>query len=100
MPVAHFWAALEINRAYPFVADQADCFSEKGFTQFLQAAAGICDFGIKFIPKRAKPRKPILDAEKCWILDSNIERLNLKSDIKPENFIKTLKKYKAPKTVF
>lgn len=100
LPVAHFWAALEINRAYPFVADQSDCFSEKGFTQFLQAAAGICDFGIKFIPKRAKPKNPILDAEKCWILDSSIEPLHLKSDIKPEKFIKSLRKYKAPRTVF
>lgn len=99
MPVAHFWAALELNRTYPFVADQSDCFSEKGFTQFLQAAAGIYDFGIKFIPKRAKLKETILDAEKCWKLDNSITLLHLKSDIKPEKFLKTLKKYKAPKTV-
>lgn len=99
MPVAHFWAALELNQTYSFVADQVDCFSEKGFTQFLQAAAGICDFGTKFIPKRAKLKEPILDSEKCWILNNNIISLHLKSDIKPEKFLKTLKKYKAPKTV-
>ena len=98
MPVAHLWAALEINRIYSFVPDQSDCFSEKGFTQFLQVAAGIYYFGIEFIPKRARPRKPILDAEKCWRLDNNIEPLNLISEIKPDKLIAILKKYKAPKT--
>lgn len=98
-PVAHLWAALEINRIYSFVSDQSDCFSEKGFTQFLQVAAGIYYFGIEFIPKRARPRKPILDAEKCWRLDNNIEPLNLISEIKPDKLIAILKKYKAPKTV-
>lgn len=99
MPVAYFWAALEINRVYSFVPDQSDCFSDKGFSQFLQVAAGIYDFGIKFIPKRAKPKKPIIDAEKCWILDRNIEPLHLISDIKPDKLIKKLKKYKAPQTI-
>ncbi|MDP2141622.1 MAG: hypothetical protein Q8L20_12505 [Gammaproteobacteria bacterium] len=97
--VAHFWAALELNGSYTFVSDKYDCFSDKGFTQFLQVAAGIYDFGIEFIPKRARPRKPILDAEECWVLDSSIRPVELQSDIKPDNLINILKKYKAPKTV-
>lgn len=98
MPVAHFWAALEINRSYTFIPDQADCFSEKGFAKFLQVTAGIYEFGTKFIPKRAKIKQPFLDPLKCWILDRDIEPLHLVSDIKPDVLIKILKKYKAPKS--
>jgi hypothetical protein len=96
MPVAHFWAALVINRFYSFVPDQLDCFSE-GFSQFLRVAADIYNFGINFIPKRAKPKKPFLDTEKCWVLDSCITPLTLTSNTAPANLIKILKKYKAPK---
>ncbi len=99
LPVAHLWAAFELNINYSFVSEQHDCFGEKGFIKFLQVAADIYNFGIKFIPKRARPLKPILNAEKCWGFDSSIKPLTLISDIKPQSLIKILKKYKAPKTV-
>ncbi len=97
-PVAHLWAAFQLNSVYSFSAE-SNVFSETDFLTFLQVAAGIYDFGSKFIPKRAKVKKAFLDVEKCWILDSNVDPLHLESEIKPEYLIKFLKKYKAPKKV-
>lgn len=53
MPVAHLWAAFRINEAYPVAAGK-DIWTLEGFTPFLQVAAGLFDFGIHFVPVRAK----------------------------------------------
>jgi len=98
MPVAHFWAAWHLNTVYPFSAEE-NIFCEASFIPFLQVAAGIYDFGSKFIPKRAREKNSILDAKKCWTLDSRIVPKHLEPEAKPEYLIKFLKKYKAPKKV-
>ena len=97
--VSHLWAALIINQTFPVVFLQEDIFSEKGFLPFLQAAAGIYDFGSKFIPLRARPKIPVLNPEKCWVLDNHIGSRDLIPDAQPEILIKILKKYKTPKAL-
>lgn len=91
-PVAHLWAAFRINGAYPY-APADDIFSQ---TKFLEVAAGLYRFGVEFVPFRARPKTPILDAKKCWALPDNIVASNLISDRIPDRLLKYLKKYKAP----
>lgn len=97
-PVSHLWAAFAINQAYPFVPTPIDCFSETGFATFLRVAAAMHEFGINFIPKRARPKEALLDSETCWRLPEEIKPMHLNSTNNPEKLIKLLKKYKAPKT--
>lgn len=95
-PVAHLWAALELNRLYPIVESEADCFSETGFPKFLQLAASVYNFGTTFIPKRAKPQTPILNKSDTWAIDAQIELITLQESTPPPELLKILKKYKAP----
>jgi len=94
MPVAHLWGAFRMNQVYPFAPpDQAVAYLDS--TPFLSAAKGLYNFGVNFIPFRAKTRNTILDARLCWKLPEHIPASNLKPDRKPTRLIKTLKKYKA-----
>lgn len=95
-PVAHLWAAFELNRLYPIVESEADCLSETGFPKFLQLAASVYNFGITFIPKRARPQTPILNKSETWAIDKQIEPLVLQESTPPPELLKILKKYKAP----
>jgi hypothetical protein len=92
--VAHLWGAFRMNQVYSFApTDKAVDYENS--TPFLAAAKGLYNFGVNFIPFRAKNGKPILDAGMCWAVPENIAASNLDPQRKPTTLINTLKKYKA-----
>lgn len=92
--VAHLWAAFRMNQVYPFApANEAVGYEDS--IPFLAAAKGLYNFGVNFIPFRAKNGKPILDANMCWAVPESIAASNLDPQRKPTTLINTLKKYKA-----
>lgn len=92
-PVSHLWAALALNKEYPFVEERA--LKPENLSTFLEVAAGLLELGCEFVPKRAKASSPILDSEKCWTLPGVVPS-NLVSDRIPDRLIEILKSYKAP----
>ena len=92
--VAHLWAATRINRVYPYTERQENLYAD-GFESYLQVAQGFYHFGVSFISKRAKPPKPILNAETSWTLPLSIQPKNLHSERLPDRLIEYLKSYKA-----
>lgn len=93
--VAHLWAAFRINQAYPF-APEGEIFSQQYFSTFLGVAAMFHEFGASFIPLRARPRIPILDAATAWRLPPQIAPIRLTGDPeRPTRIEKTLKRYRA-----
>lgn len=96
--VAHFWAAWRINQDYP-IAPQSEIFSES-FNLFLELAKELENFGLNYVPLRARPKKPILDSESTWLLPENIERKTLNSDRQPVLLQTILKKYIAPQSQY
>lgn len=95
--VAHLWAAFRLQQAYPYAPPKSQ-FSPEGFVSFLEVAQGLFQFGVSYIPKGSKSKKPILDSQKCWCLPDIIEAKHLKSNRQPNLMLETLKKYKAPKS--
>jgi hypothetical protein len=93
--VAHFWAAIRINQSYPYT-DQQGVFTPKGFPVFLEVAAGLHNFATTFIPPRARPPVPIVDAEKAWACPAGVTPRKLSSTRFPDGLEKLLKGYKAP----
>jgi hypothetical protein len=93
-PVAHLWAATRINKVYPYTEDHNSMYTD-GFKSYLQVAQGFYHFGVSFIPKRARPREPILNAETSWTLPLSVQPKNLHSERLPDRLIEFLKSYKA-----
>jgi hypothetical protein len=96
--VAHLWGAMGLNRAaaYPYVSE-GDVFSTpENLTRFLGVAAELLNFGTSFVPGRARPPEPILDASACIRLPAHIERLRLESTELPYRLKQLLANYKAP----
>ena len=93
--VAHLWAAVELNKAYPY-APKNEIFSPEYFHVFLEVAASLYEFGKSFVPLRAKIKKPILDPNTSWVLPDTVSPQHLKSDRRPIKMEKILKKYRAP----
>lgn len=89
--VAHLWAALYLNKAYPY-ADDRELFFEK-LTFFLEVSAGLLEFGTTFKPYRARPKKPILPNESMWQLPKRILPRHLESNIFPDGITHFLKDY-------
>lgn len=95
--VAHLWAASRLQLNYPY-AHPGSQLSPEGISTFLQVAQGLFEFGVSYIPNGSKPGNPILDPKKCWCLPNTIQARHLKSDRQPDRLLKTLEKYKAPKS--
>ena len=93
--VAHLWAAVELNKAYQY-AQKNEIFSPEYFHDFLGVAASLYEFGISFVPLRAKIKRPILDPNTSWVLPDTVSPQHLKSDRSPIKMEKILKKYRAP----
>lgn len=93
-PVAHLWAAKELNRDYPF-APEREVLSPEYFGTFLGVAKGLLEFGVSFIPFRARPSVPILDRELLWQIPEAIPIRNLKSDCQSIRMTKFFKSYRA-----
>jgi hypothetical protein len=97
--VAHFWAAVRLQRSHPF-GDGKNPLSEDNYQAFLGVAQAIFQFGSKFIPKRARPRSAILDPLECWQLPDSVAATHLKTEHISEVFRKRIEKYKAPKSKY
>lgn len=94
--VAHLWAAYRINEAYSFAPSKPDIFSQQYFPTFLGIASMLYEFGTSFIPLRARPKKPILDALTTWQLPSQIAPIRLTGNpARPTRIENTLKRYRA-----
>lgn len=89
--VAHLWAALYLNKTYPY-ADDRELFFEK-LTFFLEISAGLLEFGTTFKPYRARPKEPILPNESMWQLPKRILPHHLESNIFPDGITHFLKDY-------
>lgn len=98
-PVAHLWAAQRINQSYPFIG-QNEVFSYEGFPKFLEVAQGMFQFASNFVPKRAKPKEPILNQEKSWVIPLSIQPSNLESQRFPDGLKRFLKNYNAPQSKY
>ena len=94
--VAHFWAAWRLNQNYP-ITSQQKIFSE-GFLLFLELAKELENFGLNYVPLRAKPQIPLLEFESTWRLPNEIIKKTLNSNRKPLLLIKMLKEYIAPQS--
>lgn len=93
-PVAHLWAAKVLNREYPFTSSMR---SAEGLSALLEVAGGVLEWGERFVPLRAKPVAPILDAAITWRPPGPARHLH--SDRVPDKLLKALQKYAAPKYV-
>jgi hypothetical protein len=60
--VAHFWAALRLNQACPFMARERI----SDMPAFLEVAEGVMQFATSFVPKRTRPPVPVVDPACVW----------------------------------
>lgn len=69
-PVAHLWAALHINAAWPWAPKGSELHPEH-FGKFLRVGAGFQEFGIQFTltSKQTKQSAPLIDPGTAWQLD-------------------------------
>lgn len=73
--VAHLWGAMWLHQVFP-MREQREIFgSPEAVGQFLGIAGLLQDFGCWFIPKRAKPQVPLLDARTIWRVPAEATRL-------------------------
>lgn len=92
--VAHLWAAFQLLIDMGWV--KGEMFgSDAAVRVFLKLARRLQDFGCEFVPKRAKPRKPILDRDRIWDVQADAQELTLPWTEPPEWMISAATKYKA-----
>lgn len=91
--VAHLWAAFRLNQAYPFTAHKNIFF--EGLPDFLSVSKGLLDFGLDFVPYRARPKEPILNKQKAWFLPPEIQSSSLISSNYPDGLKELLEDYDA-----
>lgn len=93
--VSHLWAARRLEIGYPIVSLE-DKFSRKHFNLHLACSQGLLEFATSFVPKRARPKAPILPLAEAWTLPSGTKALYLDSARYPAQLAEFLKRYKAP----
>jgi hypothetical protein len=98
LPVAHFWAAFRLNQSIPYVEEKL--FESDGFDLFMRVSQGIYGFGTNYIPKRAKPKTPILNINDSWQIPSNFKAMDLTNASPPDKLVKFLKNYFAPQAAY
>lgn len=63
-PAAHLWAAFRLlKRTKDRDKSDRSAFTPHGMPTFLGVAKELQDFATTFVPKRAKPAKPLIDAD-------------------------------------
>ncbi len=95
-PVAHLWAAFRLAQDYPYAPEPLHPNNHK---KFLEVAQGIFEFGRNYIPKGSKSNKSILDGDYFWVIPKVVQASHLQSKRVPTLLLKTLKKYKAPRSI-
>lgn len=76
-PAAHLWAAFRLT---PHLRDNKSSFARDGLPKLLAAAKRIQDFATTFVPKRAKPAKPIIDGSTMLKVPEHIEASEFEDD--------------------
>jgi hypothetical protein len=92
--VAHLWAAFRLHQTFPTREHREILSSAEGIRTFLGIARTLQDFGCSFIPKRAKPRVPLLDASSIWSVSDSVPRLRPPWTRPPSWMVNTIKGYK------
>ena len=93
--VAHFWAALRINKAYPYSEDRR-AFTEEGFPKFLSVSATLYDFAVSFVAPQSPLPKPLVDPAIAWAPPAGTPRSKFAPTAPPEGLTLALADYKAP----
>lgn len=101
--VAHFWAALEINRSFP-VCPQDQIFHSEHFDSFMRIVSALQVFGIGFqMDNRSKQATTnLLTADMAWLIDTERFKpaLHLPADssaFESSLLVRALKTYTATK---
>lgn len=92
--VAHLWAAMRLHQALPMREHRTLLTDRQGVTAFLGIAGTIQDFACEFIPKRAKPRVPLLDSSTIWRVSDSVPRRHPPWKSAPSAIVKAIKGYK------
>ena len=95
-PVAPLWAAVQVNRVYPYAPDQA-VFEAGHFEKLLSVAAGLRAFAVALVPKGTRPPVPILDPVATWEMPDGTRPANLHSVRFPDKLAAFLENYAAPR---
>lgn len=101
--VAHFWAAMEMNRIAP-IAPPREILHPNNFQGFMRAAAYMQMFGTTYVPDNRSKASPefLLSLESAWLVDTDQYRpaITFTDDLTVFDdapFMVFLKSYKAPK---
>lgn len=94
--VGHLWAAYRMTQVFRMFPPQ-EIYEKKGFLILLELAAEIFRFATKFVPKRARPKEPIIVAEQSWRLPPEIKARRIEMSAAPIGFLELLESYKAPR---
>jgi hypothetical protein len=93
--VAHLWAAHRLTQAYPLPSGPEPLPTQLGSNAFLTVAAGLYDFGTRFIPTGNRQELSILDHETSWRLPDSILPSKLAATQLPDELARYLETYKA-----
>jgi hypothetical protein len=93
-PSIHLWAAFRLHQAFPIRSHTDILGNQEAIRDFLGIAATLQDFGCWFIPKRAKPKKPLLDKSSIWRVPNSIRRLAPPWKEPPSWLLETVKSYR------
>jgi hypothetical protein len=93
--VAHYWAALRINKGYSYTGDRL-AFTPEGFPKFLSVAATLYDFGVAFIPLGHPKPTPVLDSATAYAPPVGTPRSKFNPAKPPDGLSGLLADYKAP----
>ena len=76
-PAAHLWAAF---RLMPQLQRDKSAFTRDGLPKLLATAKCIQDFATTFVPKRARPARPIIDGSAMLKVPEHIEASECEDD--------------------
>jgi hypothetical protein len=93
--VAHLWAAMRLHESFPILEQREILGSAEAVSAFLGIAGTLQDFGCSFVPKRAKPKEPIVDRNTVWSVPSSVARLRPPWQAPPDWLVETAKQYNA-----
>lgn len=95
--VAHLWAAMRFHQSFPIRNHSEVMATAEAVRDLLGIAGTLQDFGSNFIPKRARPKQPVLDAQSLWRVPDSIKRLHPPWESPPSWLIQTARLYKVYK---
>jgi hypothetical protein len=101
-PAAHLWGAFRLLRTFPrtFARDEfrKGLTTPEGIRELYGVALTLANFGCEFIPKRARPAEPLLDATCLYKIPGGIAPLSRNLKQPPESLVAALRSYKTPRS--